>query len=67
MQEGKVGKTHSIPSASSRTIWIRLIASLGGFLGPRSDGEPGVKTIWIGLQSTIDAAATIKAVRMEYA
>lgn len=27
---------------------IRLIAKLGGFLGRRGDGEPGVKTIWRG-------------------
>ncbi|MCA2508111.1 MAG: hypothetical protein IM579_21670, partial [Microcystis sp. M62BS1] len=25
------------------------IASLGGFLGRKGDGEPGVKTIWLGL------------------
>ncbi|RNE89883.1 IS4 family transposase [Marichromatium sp. AB31] len=29
---------------------IRLIATLGGFLGRKRDGEPGVKTLWIGLQ-----------------
>ncbi|AVR90120.1 Mobile element protein [Thauera aromatica K172] len=27
---------------------IRLVAKLGGFLGRKGDGEPGVKTIWIG-------------------
>lgn len=27
---------------------IRLIAKLGGFLGRKQDGEPGVKTIWLG-------------------
>ena len=44
---------------------IRLIASLGGFLGRKSDGEPGAKTLWIGLQRTVDAASTIQALRME--
>jgi hypothetical protein len=29
---------------------IRLIAGLGGFLGRKSDGEPGMKTIRLGLQ-----------------
>ena len=29
---------------------IRLIAQRGGFLGRKGDGEPGVKTIWLGLQ-----------------
>ena len=42
---------------------IRLIASLGGFLGRKSDGEPGAKTLWIGMQRTMDAASTIQAIR----
>jgi len=29
---------------------IRRIAMLGGFLGRKGDGEPGVKTLWLGLQ-----------------
>ena len=28
---------------------IRMIASLGGFLARKSDGEPGPQTLWIGL------------------
>ena len=44
---------------------IRLVASLGGFLGRKSDGEPGAKTIWIGMQRTMDAALTIQALRDE--
>ena len=35
---------------------IRLIAQLGGFLGRKHDGEPGVKTIWQGLQRVMDFA-----------
>jgi hypothetical protein len=31
-------------------MMVRLIASFGGFLGRKGDGEPGVKTIWTGLQ-----------------
>lgn len=30
---------------------IRWIAQLGGFLGRKSDGEPGPQTIWQGLQA----------------
>jgi len=37
---------------------VRWIAQLGGFLGRRSDGEPGVKTIWRGWQRLQDIAAT---------
>ena len=29
----------------------RMIATIGGFLGRKSDGEPGVKTLWLGIQS----------------
>ena len=33
---------------------IRKIAMLGGFLGRKSDGEPGVKTLWLGFQRIRD-------------
>ena len=39
---------------------VRMIAKLGGFLGRKSDGEPGVKTIWRGLKRLHDIAATWK-------
>jgi len=35
---------------------IRWLAQLGGFLGRKGDGEPGVKVIWTGLQ-TLDLGA----------
>jgi len=44
---------------------IRLIAQLGGFLSRKSDGEPGVKTIWRGLDQVMTAAQTLKAPREE--
>jgi hypothetical protein len=33
---------------------VRWIAQLGGFLGRRHDGEPGVQTIWRGLMRLAD-------------
>jgi IS4 transposase len=33
---------------------IRMIAQLGGFLGRKNDGEPGLKTIWLGMQKMED-------------
>jgi hypothetical protein len=33
---------------------IRRVASLGGFLGRNSDGEPGTQTLWLGLQRLDD-------------
>lgn len=42
---------------------LRLIARQGGFLGRKCDGEPGVKTIWLGLQRVMDVATGIKYAR----
>lgn len=42
---------------------VRLIAQLGGFLARKSDGEPGAKTIWQGMQRVMDAATTLQALR----
>jgi hypothetical protein len=51
-----------IPEESpSLNAVIRLIAGFGGFLARKGDGEPGVKTIWIGLQRVQDFAAGIRA------
>ena len=41
---------------------IRMVASLGGFLGRKSDGEPGTKSLWIGLQRLDDLTAMWKIV-----
>ncbi len=37
---------------------IRWIAQLGGFMGRKRDGKPGVKTIWQGLRRLHDIAET---------
>ena len=42
---------------------IRLIAQLGGFLGRKGDGEPGVKTLWQGLQRVMDFALGLRFAR----
>lgn len=42
---------------------IRMVAGFGGFLGRKQDGEPGVKTLWTGLQRLMDFAAGIQAFR----
>lgn len=36
---------------------IRRVAGLGGFLGRKSDGEPGTQTLWLGLQRLDDIVA----------
>lgn len=42
---------------------VRLVAMLGGFLARKGDGEPGVKTIWQGLQRVMDFAAGLRFAR----
>jgi IS4 transposase len=39
---------------------IRLIAQLGGFLGRKGDGEPGAKTLWLGMR---DIAVFVQGTR----
>jgi hypothetical protein len=47
-------KTKKVPrKAPSLREAVRMIAHLGGFLGRKSDGEPGVKTIWRGLKDLV--------------
>jgi len=36
---------------------LRSVANLGGFLGRKSDGEPGTQTLWLGLQRLDDIVA----------
>lgn len=42
---------------------IRLVATLGGFLGRKRDGEPGIKTLWIGMARIADFAAGVRHAR----
>jgi hypothetical protein len=50
------------PPPSLNTV-LRLIAQIGGFLGRAGDGEPGVKTIWKGLDQVHASAETLRALR----
>ena len=42
---------------------IRSVATLGGFLGRKGDGEPGAQTLWLGLQRLDDIVAMWLAMR----
>jgi hypothetical protein len=44
------------PQPPSLRQAIRMMASLGGFLGRKGDGQPGTKSLWIGLQRLDDLA-----------
>ena len=52
----KIGRKGNRPPREA-TLTI-MIARLGGFLCRKSDGEPGVKTIWRGLRRLHDIADT---------
>jgi hypothetical protein len=47
-----------VPPAQPPTLReaMRMVAGLGGFLGRKGDGEPGTKTLWLGLQRLDDIA-----------
>jgi len=48
------------PQPPSLREAVRWIAQLGGFLARKSDGEPGVQTLWRGIQRLHDIAETWK-------
>jgi uncharacterized protein DUF4338/transposase Tn5 family protein/transposase-like protein len=50
-------KPESPPQPPTLREAVRMVASLGGFMGRKSDGEPGTQTIWLGLQRLDDLAA----------
>jgi hypothetical protein len=45
---------------------VRQIAMLGGFLGRKCDGEPGVKTLWLGMQRLRDFVEGMEHLRKIY-
>jgi hypothetical protein len=50
----------SPPKVTANQV-LRQIACLGGFLARKGDGEPGVKTIWLGLKDLQVAVKTMRA------
>ncbi len=39
---------------------VRMVAGLGGFLGRKGDGEPGTKSLWLGIQRVDDLSSMWK-------
>lgn len=58
-----------VPPAQPPTLReaTRMVATLGGFLGRKGDGEPGTKPIWLGLQHLDDLATMWKFMVINYA
>jgi len=52
----------SVPNTILREM-IRQIAMLGGFLGRKCDGEPGVKTLWLGFARLRDFVRGVEFMR----
>ena len=50
------GQAAPAEAGSQLNTVIRLIAGLGGFLGRKGDGEPGMQTLWLGLERVRDFA-----------
>ncbi|WP_332879525.1 IS4 family transposase [Massilia sp. S19_KUP03_FR1] len=66
----RAGKSSGLPAAKKTPPdkpglhdVLRQLACIGGFLACKSDGEPGVKTIWLGLKDVHVAAETIRTLR----
>lgn len=51
------------PPAPRLNEVLRQIACVGGFLARKGDGEPGVKTIWLGLKDVHVAVKAMRALR----
>lgn len=60
----RVHRTSTLPTQSP-TVYeaVRWIGQLGGFLGRKNDGEPGITVIWRGWQRLQDIATTWYLVR----
>jgi hypothetical protein len=58
-----------VPPAEPPTLReaLRMVATLGGFLGRKGDGEPGTTTLWRGLQYLDGIAAMWKYMVIHYA
>lgn len=58
-----------VPPAEPPTLRdaMRMVATLGGFLGRKADGEPGTTTLWRGLQYLDGIAATWQYMASQYA
>jgi hypothetical protein len=43
---------------------VRMIAMLGGFLGRKGDGDPGVQSIWTGFRRLMDFTFALQRLRL---
>lgn len=48
------------PTLLEATKWL---AQMGGYLGRKSDGPPGLKTVWLGYESLLQAVALYEIIK----
>jgi Transposase DNA-binding/Transposase Tn5 dimerisation domain len=48
------------PTLQEATRWL---AQMGGYLGRKSDGPPGLKTVWLGYESLLQAVALYEVLK----
>lgn len=53
IRTSKSRKLPKEPPTLREAVW--MVAKLGGFLGRKSDGEPGVKVLWVGLRALYES------------
>ena len=64
MQPAKRGVKPALVPPSIREA-VRQIAAWGGFLGRKGDGEPGVKSLWIGWRRFMDYTDAYRRLRQD--
>ena len=61
MLKFKTGKLpQQPPTLQEATRWL---AKMGGYLGRKSDGPPGLKTVWLGYKSLLQAVALYEVIK----
>lgn len=49
------------PTLQEATKWL---AQMGGYLGRKSDGPPGLKTVWLGYETLVQAVALYEVIKI---
>jgi hypothetical protein len=57
-------KTNKLPKKPPNLLEAtRWLAQMGGYLGRKSDGPPGLKTVWLGYESLLQAVALYDVIK----
>jgi len=51
------------PTLQEATRWV---AQMGGYLGRKNDGPPGLKTVWLGYESLLQAVALYEIINKKF-